>query len=84
MVLVTLGAAILSAALLLFPREDERPATAAAAAEVSPHRGLRGRAGPGVTGRFLRDGPHGCPEAPGMGPYLRMWPRDGPLPQDWL
>ncbi|KAM7082974.1 transmembrane protein 218 isoform 1-T1 [Ciconia maguari] len=29
-VLVTLGAAILSAALLLFPREDERPATAAA------------------------------------------------------
>ncbi|GAB0199881.1 transmembrane protein 218 [Grus japonensis] len=30
-VLVTLGAAILSAALLLFPREDERPATAAAA-----------------------------------------------------
>ncbi|XP_075630716.1 transmembrane protein 218 [Balearica regulorum gibbericeps] len=33
-VLVTLGAAILSAALLLFPREDERPATAAAAAEI--------------------------------------------------
>uniref|UniRef100_A0A663F5B0 Transmembrane protein 218 n=1 Tax=Aquila chrysaetos chrysaetos TaxID=223781 RepID=A0A663F5B0_AQUCH len=29
-VLVTLGAAVLSAALLLFPREDERPATAAA------------------------------------------------------
>ncbi|XP_075028818.1 transmembrane protein 218 [Calonectris borealis] len=27
---VTLGAAILSAALLLFPREDERPATAPA------------------------------------------------------
>ncbi|NXI97018.1 TM218 protein, partial [Psophia crepitans] len=31
-VLVALGAAILSAALLLFPREDERPVTAAAAA----------------------------------------------------
>ncbi|KAM9656713.1 transmembrane protein 218 isoform 1-T1 [Morphnus guianensis] len=34
-VLVTLGAAVLSAALLLFPREDERPATAAAD-ELSP------------------------------------------------
>ncbi|KAM6044694.1 transmembrane protein 218 [Theristicus caerulescens] len=29
-VLVTLGAAVLSAALLLFPREEERPAAAAA------------------------------------------------------
>lgn len=62
---VALGAAILTAALLLFPREGEHPAEAAAAAadEVSPRCGLRG---PGVAGRYL-----GAPRGPG----------DGPLPQ---
>lgn len=67
MVPVALGAAILTAALLLFPREGEHPAAAAADDdEVSPRCGLRGRRGPGVAGRYL-----GAPRGPG----------DGPLPQ---
>ena len=72
-VLVTLGAAVLSAALLLFPREDERPATAAAD-EVSPRRGLRGQVGPGVAGRYLRESPSCRPEALGTGLCLGAGP----------
>lgn len=71
MVLVALGAAGLSAALLLFPREEEEgPAEAAAAAEeVRPGRGARDGAG----GRrvLLSGRPRLPPRGPGDGPLPR-------------
>ncbi|XP_039240687.1 transmembrane protein 218 isoform X2 [Pipra filicauda] len=77
---VVLGAAALTAALLLFPREGESPAPASAE-EVSP--GLSGQAGPGAGGGTPgmclcpRDGLRGCPEP------LEMDPGDVPLSQGW-